>query len=56
MYWQECNAAWDWVKEPVEDSLSMKWPKRAGAVISTDQGENIFAARIPEGRVPFVGE
>lgn len=39
MYWQECNAAWDWVKEPVEDSLSMKWPKRAGAVISTDQGK-----------------
>ena len=39
VYWQECNAAWDWVKEPVEDSLSMKWPKRAGAVISTDQGK-----------------
>lgn len=39
VYWQECNAAWDWVKEPVEDSLSMKWPKRAGTVISTDQGK-----------------
>lgn len=40
VYWQACENAWDWVKTPVEDSLTVQWPKRSGVVISHDQGES----------------